>query len=237
MLNTQPIEKLDARPDGSLEVHSIFYTIQGEGPFTGYPAIFVRLAGCNLQCPGCDTDYTSYRTRYSPLSLRDAVLEMCNDEAPNLQVKPLIVITGGEPFRQNITIFANIMVTRGFVVQVETNGTLPIPSELHKEVAVVCSPKTGRVQETVEERMVALKYVVKAGCIDRKDGLPIRALDNPCSPLVAKPPAGFKFNIYLQPMDERDMRANRANMVAAVNSCKTHGHILQIQTHKVAGIE
>lgn len=236
MLNNQPIEKLDVRADGSLDVHSIFYTIQGEGPFTGHPAIFVRLAGCNLQCPGCDTDYTSERTRHSVLALRDEVVAMSEDEAPNIRNKPIIVITGGEPFRQNITIFANIMVMRGFLVQVETNGTLPIPPDLHKDVAVVCSPKTGKLQDTVLERVIALKYVVKAGCIDRHDGLPTRALDNPCSPTVAKPPEGFTFSVYVQPMDEGDMRANRANMAAAVNSCKAFGHVLQLQTHKVAGV-
>src|SRR3954467_9071958 len=48
------------RSDGnSLSIHSIFYTLQGEGPYSGCPAVFMRLAGCNLQCPGCDTDYTS----------------------------------------------------------------------------------------------------------------------------------------------------------------------------------
>ena len=59
ILNTQPIEKRHHKVD--LEVHSIFYTIQGEGPFCGTPAVFIRLAGCNLQCPSCDTNYTSKR--------------------------------------------------------------------------------------------------------------------------------------------------------------------------------
>ena len=63
--NSQPIEKRSRDAD-VLEVHSIFYTLQGEGPFCGSPAIFIRLAGCNLQCPGCDTDYTSKREHLSP---------------------------------------------------------------------------------------------------------------------------------------------------------------------------
>jgi organic radical activating enzyme len=235
-MNQQPIEKLDTRQDGSLEVHSIFYTIQGEGPFTGQPAIFVRLAGCNLACPGCDTDYTSTRQRVSALALRDKVLELREEEYPNAPT-PLIVITGGEPFRQNISAFANNMVVRGYLVQVETNGTLPVPEGLHRDVVIVCSPKTGRIQESVEKRMVALKYVVRAGCIDRADGLPIRALDNPCAPVVAKPPEGFRYPIYIQPFDEGVSLKNRANLNAAVNACKAYGHILQIQTHKIAGIE
>ena len=51
--NTQEPEKIDR--DRHLDVHSIFHTIQGEGPYCGHPAVFIRLAGCNLQCPGCDT--------------------------------------------------------------------------------------------------------------------------------------------------------------------------------------
>ena len=65
--NGQPIEKVQRTFDGTLEVHSIFKTIQGEGPFCGTPAVFIRLAGCNLQCPWCDTCllYTSPSPRDS----------------------------------------------------------------------------------------------------------------------------------------------------------------------------
>ena len=57
--NTQPAEKQVKSSGLILAINSIFYTIQGEGPFAGSPAVFVRLAGCNLQCPMCDTEYTS----------------------------------------------------------------------------------------------------------------------------------------------------------------------------------
>ena len=57
-INSQAIEKSAHYTTRSYDVHSIFPTIQGEGPFVGQPAIFIRLAGCNLQCPACDTDYT-----------------------------------------------------------------------------------------------------------------------------------------------------------------------------------
>ena len=94
-VNTQPREKLDHRSDGSLEVHHIWKTIQGEGPLAGSPAVFVRLAGCTLQCSFCDTDYTSKRVRQEPEEILAGIKAIgggCNT----------VVLTGGEPFRQNV---------------------------------------------------------------------------------------------------------------------------------------
>lgn len=235
-LNNQEIEKLHHSPDGTVDVHSIFYTIQGEGPFCGQASIFIRLAGCNLQCPGCDTDYTSGRKRMSVAILRAAVDELKQDEQPDAP-KPLVVITGGEPFRQNITYLCKSLVRGGYRVQIETNGTLPPSPDLDPAVTVVCSPKTGKINEALMPRITALKYVVKAGLVVPRDGLPIRALDHTCSPSVAKPPPGFRGPIYIQPMDEGNVPANRRNLEAAKRSCMEHGHILQVQVHKVIGVE
>lgn len=235
-MNIQPIEKADLQDDGSLALHSLFYTIQGEGPDTGRPAMFVRLWGCNLQCPGCDTDYTSEWERISAAKLAERVTELKDDECPGAPT-PIVVITGGEPFRQNIAVFANMMIVRGWEVHVETNGTLPPPDILSTQVKIICSPKAGKINSVLEPRIAALKYVVKEGCIDRKDGLPIRALDHPCSPVVAKPPLNFKGQVFVQPMDEGNPHLTRRNTTAAVNSCKAFGHTLQLQTHKFAGIE
>lgn len=235
-MNTQGIEKSEHSPDGTLDVHSIFYTIQGEGPNCGQPAIFVRLAGCNLQCPGCDTDYTTNRKRMSVAVLRAQVDSLKEDEFPDAP-KPLVVITGGEPFRQNITHICLSLIRAGYRVQIETNGTLAPSVDLHQAVEIVCSPKTGKINDLVAGRLTALKYVVKAGLVVPRDGLPIRALDHTCSPSVAKPPEGFKGPIYIQPMDEGRADLNRRNMEAARLSCLNHGHTLQIQVHKVIGVE
>ena len=70
-MNLQPIEKRTKSADGLLSLHSIFHTIQGEGPFCGTPSVFVRLAGCNLQCPACDTDYTQGRRAASAQEILD----------------------------------------------------------------------------------------------------------------------------------------------------------------------
>lgn len=235
-MNVQPIEKLEKSADGTLDVHSVFYTIQGEGPYCGLPAIFVRLAGCNLQCPGCDTDYTSTRRRMSVAVLRTEIDELKEDEYPDAP-RPLVVITGGEPFRQNITPLCASLIRGRYFVQVETNGTLPPSQDFPEAVSIVCSPKTGKINEELGHRVSALKYVVKAGLVVPRDGLPIRALDHACSPSVAKPPDGYAGPIYIQPMDENNTVLNRKNMQAAIRSCMEHGHTLQVQVHKIIGLE
>lgn len=232
-INIQPIEKRDHSSDSSLEVHSVFYTIQGEGPLTGHPAIFVRLAGCNLQCPLCDTDYTSKRERMSPEALVKRVR--------NLHPGPrLVVITGGEPFRQDITLFVLLLLDEDYQVQIETNGTLPPPPGLpgfDQNVWLVCSPKTGKVNPETAARANAWKYVLKFGQA-MSDGLPSRALDHTVSPYLQRPPEGFPVGaVYVQPADEQDASRNGRNLAAAIKSCMTHGFTLQLQIHKLLGLE
>lgn len=231
--NTQEIEKLQYRADYSLDVHSVFYTIQGEGPLTGHPAIFIRLAGCNLQCPLCDTDYTSKRERMWP----EAVVR----EVRKLHPGPrLVVITGGEPFRQDITLLVMLLLDDGYQVQIETNGTLPPPPGLpgfDQNVWIVCSPKTGKVHPATAARANAWKYVLKHGNV-ADDGLPVTALDHTAHPRLQRPPADFPIGaIYLQPADEQDTRVNSLNVEAVKDSCLEHGFTLQLQTHKLLGME
>lgn len=226
--NTQLIEKrnLDC---SSIDLVGIFKTIQGEGPFSGQPAIFIRLAGCNLQCPGCDTDYTTDRRQLHASEIIEQIVTMG-------QPPFLVVITGGEPFRQDITALANGLFATGYRVQIETNGTLPPSKQLHDEVYIVCSPKTGKINEEMQQRMNALKYVMSADSV-ADDGLPIKALDHSVKNVVARPPAGFTGPVYLQPMDGHNTAQNHRNVEAVKQSCLTHGYILQLQIHKIIGVE
>lgn len=234
-MNNQPIEKRSHRLDGLLEVHSIFHTIQGEGPFCGTPAVFVRLAGCNLQCPGCDTDYTQGRRVASAQEILVKVREY--------QSSGLVVITGGEPFRQDITSLLNVLTDAGFYVQVETNGTLePVEypystmPDIRTGVYVVCSPKAGKVHPRINDVACCFKYVIAHDSI-RDDGLPLRALEHRASPYVARPPKNWARPIYLQPMDSKDEELNRLNLQAAIDSCMRFGYILQLQIHKIIDME
>lgn len=231
--NTQPIEKQDLI--SPLAVHSIFYTIQGEGPFTGHPAVFIRLAGCNLQCPGCDTDYTSSRANLSP----SRILSEVRHALPHGANAPLVVITGGEPFRQNIAPLVRKLLSSGYKVQIETNGTLFIEDVPWWDITVVCSPKTGKINPKLLPFISAFKYVAKWDDIDPADGLPVRALDHTCAPRLARPPVRDVRRVYLQPMDHGATSPldNAMNLRACVESCMEHGHILQLQIHKLINVE
>lgn len=236
VFNLQPIEKHDHEaPLEGLDVHSIFPTIQGEGPFVGQPAIFIRLAGCNLQCPLCDTDYTEGRSRLSIPAIYDTVLE--NQHS----FRPLIVITGGEPFRQaNLSQLVRFLIGKDFRVQIETNGSLwqeDFAMFPDSRVTVVCSPKSGKLNSILAMRANAYKYVVKAGDIDYLDGLPIHALDHPVGKRVARPPMGYNpTKIYVQPADTQDEAENQSHLQAAIQSCRQFGYTLCIQTHKIINL-
>lgn len=235
-MNIQLIEKKDIRPDRKVEVHSIFHTIQGEGPFCGTPAVFIRLAGCNLQCPGCDTDYTSSRTLKSP----EEILE----QVSKLSIGGLIVITGGEPFRQDIGKLINTLTEVGYYVQVESNGTLAPSEDVFWNLRIgertgayiVCSPKSGKLNLAISYYASCFKYVISHDSIE-KDGLPTYALGHPAKPHVARPPSWWKGRIYLQPMDSKDSSVNALNLECAIKSCMKHGYILQLQIHKLINME
>ena len=229
-LNTQPIEKADHRADHSLDVHSIFYTIQGEGPLTGHPAIFVRLAGCNLQCPQCDTEYTGTRARTS----LEGIVRAVQQQHPGPR---LVVITGGEPFRQSIGLLTQLLEDTGYQIQIETNGTLPPPAGLAASTIIVVSPKAGKVHPDTAAIAHAWKYVLNWDSYDPEDGLPLRALDHPAHPKLARPPADFPLGaIYLQPADRNDPTLNGRNLRTVTRSCLRNGYTLQMQVHKLIGV-
>lgn len=237
MLNQQSPEKRVHNP--LLDVQSIFATLQGEGPFCGTPAVFVRLAGCNLQCPGCDTDYTSKRRQMEIMDIVDAVHMARTTSTPGL-----VVITGGEPFRQDLSELIRELVYAEYYVQIESNGTLAVDESFYTQrpdlrygAYIVCSPKAGRVHPTIADLACAFKYVMHADSVDPDDGLPVLALNHTAHPRVARPPLDYKGPIYLQPMDSQDEAQNALNRAVCVASCLRYGYTLQLQVHKLLGME
>jgi organic radical activating enzyme len=235
MQNTQTVEKPKHIQSGIVDLHHVFPTMQGEGPFAGTAAVFVRLSGCNLCCPLCDTDYTSQRTAVKPEFIVDKVKACTTDD----YATDLVVITGGEPFRQNIGPLVRVLVGLGYHVQIETNGTLYCAGFPYDDpnVTIVCSPKAGSINSKLAPHITALKYVVHADQIDQTDGLPITALGHSARPVTAKPPAGFDRIIYVQPVDVEDEVENKRHLDAAVRSCFRYGYTLCLQLHKLLDLE
>ncbi len=225
MFGDNPI-RLPEKGDGTLlQVQSIFPTLQGEGPYAGWPAVFIRLGGCNLACDFCDTEFESFTEQ--PLeSLIDTIRQLAQDDSGQ-RCRHLVVITGGEPLRQNIIPLCEQLLKEGLMVQVETNGTLW--RELPESVDIICSPKhTGNgyapLRADVLERATALKFIISAthdGYTDIADVGQSR---------TATP-------VYVQPMDEYDEEKNAANLAHATRLAMAHGYRLSLQLHKIVGIE
>lgn len=131
----------------------IFYSIQGEGPAMGRSATFVRLAGCNLRCQGCDTDDRP-RKELSPAE----VIE-------NIRSR-MVVITGGEPTMQMVELsqLISLLHSQGGEIHIETNGTNPIAEAILEKIhCVVVSPKRGsdyHLDFWTEKKNVHIKFVL-----------------------------------------------------------------------------
>lgn len=206
--------------DGAtLQVQHIFPTLQGEGPFTGVPSIFIRLGGCNLACSFCDTEFETFET----MTL-DAILASVSKLSNST---PLIVITGGEPFRQPIRPLCEALLAKGYKVQIETNGTLY--RDIPEAVQIICSPKTvnGRyvpIRDDVMRRALGVKFIVSSAKSD------YTAVAQVGQSVYGTP-------VYVQPMDEYDETVNRNNLHHAVRIAANGGYRLCLQTHKMLGIE
>lgn len=98
--------------------NGVFDTIQGEGLMLGVPMSFVRLAGCGVGCPGCDTDYS--------VSERMSAAEVV-ERLQRLPRRKWVSITGGEPTDQNLTGLAQALHACGWRVAVFTAGTKAVP--------------------------------------------------------------------------------------------------------------
>lgn len=132
----------------SYRINDIFYSVQGEGHWSGRPAVFVRFSGCNLWngveqdraaaiCTFCDTNFVNYR-EMTATDIVSEVTDLLPDNAWDVRT-PMVVFTGGEPMLQLDADLVKAMLAIPMYVAIETNGTKPIPFY----VDWVCvSPKT-----------------------------------------------------------------------------------------------
>ncbi len=102
-----------------LQVNEIFYSIQGESSYAGWPCAFVRLTGCNLRCSYCDTAYAY--SEGACYSIGEIARQIASYKSP------LVEITGGEPLIQDETpALVGALLERGYTVLLETNGSQDI---------------------------------------------------------------------------------------------------------------
>ncbi len=133
-------------------LNEIFYSIIGESSFVGYPSVFVRLAGCNLNCKYCDTKYALKDGKY--ISFKNLISDI-----EKFGMKR-VLITGGEPLWQRETIpLIEELLNRNFTLFLETNGTISlknVPREVFKIVDVK-TPDSGEGNSFLMENLRYLK--------------------------------------------------------------------------------
>lgn len=201
-------------------INEIFYSIQGEGHWTGRPAVFVRFSGCNLWsgfeserqksiCTFCDTDFNRFTEYATTGEVVQAVTALLPDDAWDVRT-PMVVMTGGEPMLQFDAPLARALLSVPMYVAIETNGTKPIPFY----VDWVCvSPKTPTIKTGGNE----LKLVYPQERIQ---------------------PEMFNASqweyAWLSPMDGPSLNHN---IDEAYKYCLAHPEWrLNLQTHKVIGV-
>lgn len=189
-----------------LQIAEIFYSVQGEGTWTGTPAVFVRLAGCNLACDFCDTDYA---LRF--LASVEDVVARVRAEGGDC---PIVILTGGEPLAQSATpALIEALRADGRRVHIESNGTIDVA--LPADVWLTVSPKE-RLHPAMAARADEVKLIVDGRVPQQwRDAFP------PATPL------------FLQP--EGNKPANVALAVEAAKR-EPARYRLSLQTHKYIGV-
>ena len=108
-------------------VNEIFYSIDGEGIRTGELAVFIRLAGCNLNCSYCDTKYAIKSNSGKVMSIEEIIEQVSKYNCKN------ITLTGGEPLHhKQVKLLIEKLNELGFAVNIETNGSIDISEYVNK---------------------------------------------------------------------------------------------------------
>jgi 7-carboxy-7-deazaguanine synthase len=144
----------------ALLVNEIFFSIQGESSYAGWPCVLVRLAGCNLRCSYCDTTYAYDEGNYM------AVGELLG--ALGVYGCSLVEITGGEPLIQEETpILVRRLLDLKYTILVETNGSLDISMIDSRSVRIVdfkC-PSSGEAHSNDMENLLRLQPHDELKCV------------------------------------------------------------------------
>jgi organic radical activating enzyme len=101
-----------------------FYTLQGEGKYTGVPAYFIRLGGCDVGCVWCDVKESWDASIHPQLSINELVDHVTGHPGN------LVVITGGEPAMYDLTLLVQALKSAGKTVAIETSGAYPLSGDV-----------------------------------------------------------------------------------------------------------
>jgi 7-carboxy-7-deazaguanine synthase len=134
-------------------VSEIFFSIQGESTYAGLPCVFVRLAGCNLDCAWCDTAYARTVENARTLSVDDVLKEVKRNKCR------LVEITGGEPLIQpEARVLAERLLEAGYKVLLETNGSVPLAG-LDKRIIKIIDVKCPASRQAGSFLIENLRYI------------------------------------------------------------------------------
>jgi 7-carboxy-7-deazaguanine synthase (Cx14CxxC type) len=204
-------------------VKEIFYTIQGEGANTGRPAVFLRFSGCNLWsgresdrssavCQFCDTDFVGTASDGGRFETASELGQAVDAQWPAKASAKFVVCTGGEPLLQLDRALIDELHARGFLVAIETNGTIVPPPDIDWTCV---SPKADAPLNVRTGDELKLVYPQERGDPARYEDLAFH-------------------HFFLQPMDGPQVAANTKR---AMTYCLKHPRWrLSLQTHKLLGI-
>lgn len=196
-------------------VNEIFYSLQGEGQHAGTAAVFIRLSGCNLKCPFCDTDFHTYKEMTA-----QEIAEAVN----KLSESSMIVITGGEPSIQlddNLIYFLRHRSILPRYIAVETNGTGKLPDDIDW---VTLSPKS-----QWQKKPIILKSVSEIKTVMDEDTL---AVD-----LLRMQEAYPNALCFVQPCDTGNKEKNETIIKRCVDFVKSNPQWkLSLQQQKILNI-
>jgi 7-carboxy-7-deazaguanine synthase len=154
-----------------MQVHEIFYSIQGEGPNQGLPTIFVRTQGCTVGCRACDTTYSWYPRAGFTMGPGDIMSRVSTVGGDCRR----LCITGGEPLDQMEEVEALVqLATRvwGYEVELETSGCIEINPEWPcRYILDIKTPSSGVEDKWVEKNLEYLfaKDSIVAVIADKED--------------------------------------------------------------------
>ncbi len=151
-----------------LKLSEIFYSLQGESTFAGLPCLFVRLAGCNLNCSYCDTGYARSEAAGEVVTVAEVIARLLEYRCS------LVEITGGEPLLQEeMPKLVKELLARDFTVLIETNGSqnLALVDSRATLIVDVKTPGSGMVTSFDKANLKRLKphHQLKFVLVDEVD--------------------------------------------------------------------